>query len=365
MRHIRNDGAENQLIPARGYWRDWSRHLSGVALLAVWVGIAALFVIFAWNESLLDPVLDWIGILATRWHLAIPDYVEVFVVRHAPRLLVLVISLVPVLLFETWVVGYQNSSMGRLFSGRSVSATYDLAIFALVLCGLWTFLSVVLGFGMSWLLEQMNHSMPTDRSIHDLKIRTGSFWGDLSLYFVALTFFDYWTHRLFHMKPLWYLHRMHHSATEMTVLTLWRGHPAAPVVESVLRTWPLALFDMSAACTALIAYFVVSYEYLIHSNLPWTWGWFGRWVLIPPAGHRIHHSSDPAHVSVNLGIVVLWDRLFGTWRGSGIGTESIGVVGVPYNSGRYLEEAWRDLLVFLRALLKMGTRARGVTIARP
>jgi sterol desaturase/sphingolipid hydroxylase (fatty acid hydroxylase superfamily) len=183
-----------------------------------------------------------------------------------------------------------------------------------------------------------------------LRIYTGSVAADAALAFLVFTFCDYWNHRLQHTSPLWPLHRVHHAAEEMTVLTLWRQHPSISAVEPFFKLWPLALFDVSGQCVAIAGMVIVAYEHLIHSNLRWNWGWFGRWVLIPPTGHRLHHYIDPACQMKNLGIPVLWDRLFGTWDGGPPPGEQLGIADVAYNTGHPFREAWRDLVEFLTGL---------------
>jgi sterol desaturase/sphingolipid hydroxylase (fatty acid hydroxylase superfamily) len=178
-----------------------------------------------------------------------------------------------------------------------------------------------------------------------LKLHSGSVALDCVLAFILFTFTDYWSHRLFHGRTFWPLHRMHHSATEMTALTLWRNHPTAPVLEVFFKVWPLMLFDAPAAVVAGVGLGVQVYQHLVHSNIAWHWGWFGRWVLQPPAAHRLHHAMDPVLHDRNLGIPVVWDRLFGTWadpRQAGPHL-AIGVADSATNTGRLHLEAWQDL----------------------
>ncbi len=47
------------------------------------------------------------------------------------------------------------------------------------------------------------------------------------------------------------------------------------------------------------------YQLLVHTNVTWTWGWFGRWVLISPAAHRLHHSTNPEHYGKNLSVLTI------------------------------------------------------------
>jgi sterol desaturase/sphingolipid hydroxylase (fatty acid hydroxylase superfamily) len=63
----------------------------------------------------------------------------------------------------------------------------------------------------------------------------------------------------------------------------------------------------------LAAVFVeLALDGMAHSDLPWTYGIFGR-LFVSPSFHRVHHSTDQRHFGRNFGQQYsLWDRLFGT-----------------------------------------------------
>jgi len=59
--------------------------------------------------------------------------------------------------------------------------------------------------------------------------------------------------------------------------------------------------------------FLITYGHLRHSHIwiPFR-GWLGK-ILISPAHHQIHHSTNPAHFNKNLGFALsFWDWVFGT-----------------------------------------------------
>lgn len=136
--------------------------------------------------------------------------------------------------------------------------------------------------------------------------------------------FHYATHRV---PALWAFHKVHHAAEILTPLTVARVHP----IESLLYYNALAVtlglvqglldygfgeamapFSSQPANVLKIA-FLLTFAHLQHSELwiPAT-GWLGRLVL-SPAHHQIHHSSDPAHFDRNFGFcLAIFDRLFGT-----------------------------------------------------
>jgi sterol desaturase/sphingolipid hydroxylase (fatty acid hydroxylase superfamily) len=80
---------------------------------------------------------------------------------------------------------------------------------------------------------------------------------------------------------------------------------------------------------------------MVHSNYDWKWKWV-EYVLITPAAHRIHHSTKPAHFNSNLGILSIWDRLFGTYIAPTPGEIIDFGVGQPdqknYNTDHFIKE---------------------------
>jgi sterol desaturase/sphingolipid hydroxylase (fatty acid hydroxylase superfamily) len=98
------------------------------------------------------------------------------------------------------------------------------------------------------------------------------------------------------------------------------------------------------------------YQLLVHSNIRSDWGWFGRWVLISPAAHRIHHSSKPEHYNKNISVLVIWDRLFGTWYAGNVPAEQLGIVDKGYGSKNFLVHSVHDLWVFIVAIGKYLTK---------
>lgn len=141
--------------------------------------------------------------------------------------------------------------------------------------------------------------------------------------------FAYWLdHFLKHKIPLlWAFHKVHHSADSLSPLTNFRVHPidsiiffnivavlvgtAEASINFVLgRTIPL--FAVSGTNLLVLAT-EIALTHLQHSHfwISFT-GPLGRLVL-SPAHHQIHHSTDRRHFDRNFGsTLAIWDRLFGT-----------------------------------------------------
>jgi hypothetical protein len=55
------------------------------------------------------------------------------------------------------------------------------------------------------------------------------------------------------------------------------------------------------------------YQFWLHTDLVGRLGPL-EWVLNTPSHHRVHHASNPEYVDRNYGgILIIWDRLFGTF----------------------------------------------------
>ncbi|MBV1856778.1 MAG: sterol desaturase family protein [Nannocystaceae bacterium] len=149
-------------------------------------------------------------------------------------------------------------------------------------------------------------------------------------------------HWLMHRSTLlWQLHQVHHSASSLTPLTLYRVHP----VESALyqlrgvlvtglmtgvfsfafgpRTVELQLWGVNALG---LVFSIVSGN-LRHSHVRWGFGArLERW-LISPAQHQLHHSQAPEHGGANLGTwLAVWDRIAGSLRASASGGVEFGLL---------------------------------------
>lgn len=141
--------------------------------------------------------------------------------------------------------------------------------------------------------------------------------------------FGYWLdHYLKHRIPfLWEFHKVHHTAEHLTPLTNFRLHPVDSLMfANILAlaigathgavTYALGREVAPLAFNGSNAILVVFLFLLVHLQHTQLWiaftGVWGR-VLISPAHHQLHHSSNPEHFGRNFGsCLAVWDWLFGT-----------------------------------------------------
>jgi sterol desaturase/sphingolipid hydroxylase (fatty acid hydroxylase superfamily) len=130
---------------------------------------------------------------------------------------------------------------------------------------------------------------------------------------LVLEFAAYWRHRWEHSRMLWRIHATHHADEAMNWLTLHRKHPLGELFSLVVDLIPALLLGLPVWAVMGAALLRSWWGYLIHADVPWTLGVFGK-VLISPAAHRLHHIRDEALMGANYGnMLTLWDRVFGTY----------------------------------------------------
>ena len=140
-------------------------------------------------------------------------------------------------------------------------------------------------------------------------------WAVFLLALVVSDLVGYWRHRLLHWAPLWPIHAIHHSDPEVSYLTLFRFHPLNRLVTTVSSLLVLLVLGFPIWAIAGSNFARSAYGYVVHADLPWTFGpVFGR-VIVSPVMHRWHHVREGTGINTNFAaIFAFWDVLFGTYR---------------------------------------------------
>jgi sterol desaturase/sphingolipid hydroxylase (fatty acid hydroxylase superfamily) len=134
---------------------------------------------------------------------------------------------------------------------------------------------------------------------------------------VVQSFVGFAVHFLMHKTPwLWRVHRVHHLDVAVDVTTGLRHHPIefalALMVDVTMAVifglvpWMLVAFGSVAALFALATHANIRIpKRLDHALRP---------VFVTPRIHAIHHSSHQPETDSNYGnVIIVWDRLFGTY----------------------------------------------------
>jgi len=280
-----------------------------------------------------------------------------------------VATMVAAFLLDWLIAGWRRSSLAAL-SRASASVRLDILSYAVsILPRQW--LGYALSIGLLYVVD-LGVLQPRNVSLMHLLPA----WGlQVACLVLFQSFISYWMHRLEHAVPaLWALHQFHHSADHMSILTTDRQTSLTRAVEQIVMLFFLALFTDPTAhepgvgsplfmlVVAYSAYriFMGINHYLCHSNLTTDYGWFGRWLIVSPRMHRLHHAAEPRFHDKNFTFdLVIWDRLFGTYANcdvSALASVPIGLDNNPFNSPGITGLA-RDYFVMPYVVLWRAVRA--------
>lgn len=152
---------------------------------------------------------------------------------------------------------------------------------------------------------------------HVALIEADAFWLSLPGWLLALLFYDlcyYWLHRMGHeVGVLWAAHAVHHQSQAYNLSTALRQTSSG-----VLLGWifylPMALAGVPPLVFAVVGLIDLLYQFWVHTEQVKKLGWFDRWFCAP-SNHRVHHAVNERYLDRNYGgILIVWDRIFGTYK---------------------------------------------------
>ncbi|WP_430392233.1 sterol desaturase family protein [Dyella sp. 20L07] len=130
---------------------------------------------------------------------------------------------------------------------------------------------------------------------------------------LAYDFCYYWLHRAGHeVNLLWAAHVVHHQSEDYNLSTALR-QTGSGVLLGWLFYLPMAVIGFPLEVFVVVALIDLLYQFWVHTELVGRLGWFDR-VFCSPSNHRAHHAVNDKYLDRNYGgILILWDRLFGTF----------------------------------------------------
>jgi sterol desaturase/sphingolipid hydroxylase (fatty acid hydroxylase superfamily) len=134
------------------------------------------------------------------------------------------------------------------------------------------------------------------------------------LLFVLEDLCYYAYHRTSHeVRLFWAGHVAHHSSLHYNLSTALRQSWTEPFFGWIF--WlPLPLLGFRPEVIFLQQSVSLLYQYWIHTETIARLGPF-EWIFNTPSHHRVHHGSDAQYLDKNHGgILIVWDRLFGTFQ---------------------------------------------------
>ncbi|MEM7082966.1 MAG: sterol desaturase family protein [Pseudomonadota bacterium] len=131
---------------------------------------------------------------------------------------------------------------------------------------------------------------------------------------IASDFIYYWEHRLAHVtRVLWTQHAVHHSSRFMNITVAIRFGPFEGIASALFHL-PLVFIGFPAELVFFSIIVVLAYQTWLHTELIGRLGPL-EGILNTPSNHRVHHGCDDKYIDKNYGgILIIWDRLFGTYQ---------------------------------------------------
>jgi sterol desaturase/sphingolipid hydroxylase (fatty acid hydroxylase superfamily) len=189
-------------------------------------------------------------------------------------------------------------------------------------------------------------------------------WGWLML-LIAGDLINYIFHYLGHRSRIfWAAHVVHHSSVKYNLTTAVR----MPVMNFFYRFvfWtPLCLLGFPPYAVLIAESVIFLYQFWLHTKYIGKLGWL-ELVFNTPSHHRVHHGSDAHYIDKNFGgILIVWDRLFGTFAEE----KEPPTFGITHNIhsnhvGRILFHEWRAIAADLRRE-RRGYALMKILLGRP
>jgi sterol desaturase/sphingolipid hydroxylase (fatty acid hydroxylase superfamily) len=130
---------------------------------------------------------------------------------------------------------------------------------------------------------------------------------------IVYDFLYYWHHRAGHRVALfWAAHVVHHQSEDYNLSTALRQTSSGWLAGWIFYL-PMAVAGFPPLVFGVVALIDLLYQFWVHTEQIGRLGWFDRWFCAP-SNHRVHHAVNDAYLDRNYGgVLIVWDRLFGTF----------------------------------------------------
>ena len=141
-----------------------------------------------------------------------------------------------------------------------------------------------------------------------------TWWSFIILFFLD-DFSYYWFHRTSHENRFfWASHVVHHSSKHYNLSTALRQTWTGSFYSFIFWLW-LPLIGFHPGMIIFQMSISLLYQFWIHTELIQK---MPKWIELffnTPSHHRVHHGSNPIYLDKNhAGILIIWDKLFGTFQ---------------------------------------------------
>ncbi len=124
----------------------------------------------------------------------------------------------------------------------------------------------------------------------------------------------YWYHRLAHqIRFFWAAHVQHHSSEYMNFSVALRQSWGEPFIKFLFYIW-LPFIGFNPVYILIMQAISLVYQFFPHTKLVGKLGPI-EWIFNTPSHHRVHHATQVQYLDKNhAGILIIWDRMFGTFQ---------------------------------------------------
>ena len=183
-------------------------------------------------------------------------------------------------------------------------------------------------------------------------------WESWVALFFAVEFAYYWLHRMSHeIRWMWAQHAVHHSAQQITLSVAYRLGWTNLVAGPWLFLVPVCWIGFDPLSVGLMFAANLIYQFWLHTEAVPRLGVLEH-VFNTPSHHRVHHAVNPEYLDRNYGgVLIVWDRLFGTFAEQKAGTRlRYGLVSQidTLNPLKIVFSEWAALLRDLRSARSAG-----------
>jgi sterol desaturase/sphingolipid hydroxylase (fatty acid hydroxylase superfamily) len=229
-----------------------------------------------------------------------------------------------------------KSTIYGIYKGKiSKDLKYDAFMWLMEISLLWPLVGKILTLCLGVYVGSIINSWAFNISSVKLIPMVPSLVLQVFLTFALGDFVFYWLHRAFHVyEPLWQLHKYHHSIKEMTVISGARDIPAVGQLMAGINGVLPAFLGSANIVPAFVTFIGIMHSHIIHSKISHDWGYIGRYFIVSPHGHLVHHSMLDEHLNKNFAAVFpIYDHLFGTfYSGKNKDVSCLGVRGEDQNA---------------------------------
>jgi alkylglycerol monooxygenase len=105
---------------------------------------------------------------------------------------------------------------------------------------------------------------------------------------------------------------VHHQSEDYNLSTALR-QTSSGFLTGWIFYLPMAVLGFPPQVFAVVALVDLLYQYWVHTQHIGKLGWFDRWFC-SPSNHRVHHAVNDRYLDRNYGgMLIIWDRLFGSF----------------------------------------------------